>query len=56
MPSTEIVMNPAEETVKIIFPESLSIGKIGYLHFEFQGEINDKLKGLYRSKYTGYVN
>ncbi|XP_033222097.1 puromycin-sensitive aminopeptidase-like isoform X2 [Belonocnema kinseyi] len=51
--STEIVMNPTEETAKILFPETLPIGKIGYLHLEFQGEINDKLKGLYRSKYTG---
>lgn len=41
------------EISTITFPEKLPVGKSGFFHMEFQGIINDKLKGLYRSKYTG---
>ena len=36
MPANEIMLKPAEDTATIIFPESLPIGKTGFLHFEFQ--------------------
>ncbi|XP_078048992.1 puromycin-sensitive aminopeptidase isoform X1 [Augochlora pura] len=41
-----------DETITFIFNEKLPSGKSGYLSVEFDGEINDKMKGLYRSKYT----
>lgn len=51
--SKDIILNQVEETATIFFHENLLIGKNGHLHFKFQGKINDKLKGLYRSKYVG---
>ena len=55
VPSKDISLNAAQETVTISFTEKLPVGRTGYLKFVFQGEINDKMKGLYRSKDTGYV-
>ncbi|XP_033221726.1 puromycin-sensitive aminopeptidase-like [Belonocnema kinseyi] len=52
--SGEISFDATEEKVTIMFPEKIPAGKSGHLHFEFQGEINDKMRGLYRSKYTGF--
>ncbi|KAJ8683682.1 hypothetical protein QAD02_019474 [Eretmocerus hayati] len=47
------IKNDAEsETLILTFSEKLPVGKSGILHMEFKGEINDKLKGLYRSRYT----
>ena len=40
-----------EETVTLGFDEELSTGE-ARLHLEFTGELNDKLRGFYRSKYT----
>lgn len=40
------------ETVTFTFPEELQVGK-GVLKIVFTGELNDKMKGFYRSKYTG---
>ena len=54
IPSKDISLNVEEETATIQFDQKLPVGRTGYLHFLFQGEINDKMKGLYRSKYTGY--
>lgn len=51
--SKDISFNTEEETVTILFSEKLPVGLSGHLHLKFQGEINDKMKGLYRSKYTG---
>ncbi|XP_001599897.2 puromycin-sensitive aminopeptidase isoform X2 [Nasonia vitripennis] len=48
----DIATNAENETASIIFPEQLPLGKSGFIRMEFKGEINDKLKGLYRSKYT----
>ncbi|XP_076658475.1 puromycin-sensitive aminopeptidase isoform X2 [Halictus rubicundus] len=42
-----------EETATLIFDDKLPIGRSGYLTLEFEAEINDKMKGLYRSKYAG---
>lgn len=40
------------ETVTFTFPQDLQVGK-GTLKVVFTGELNDKMKGFYRSKYTG---
>jgi puromycin-sensitive aminopeptidase len=40
-----------EETVTFAFPEKLQVGQ-GTLSISFTGELNDKMKGFYRSKYT----
>ncbi|KAL0270641.1 UNVERIFIED_CONTAM: hypothetical protein PYX00_007987 [Menopon gallinae] len=39
------------ETLTVKFREQVPVGK-AFLNFEFTGEMNDKMKGLYRSKYT----
>lgn len=41
------------ETATLKFGEKLPTGKDGRLYFDFVGEINNKMKGFYRSKYTG---
>ncbi len=43
-------VDPAKEEVRIILPEPMS-GKIR-LKIDYQGSINDKMAGFYRSKYT----
>lgn len=40
-----------QETVTFVFDAPLPVGNAS-LHVEFSGEINDKMKGFYRSKYT----
>lgn len=47
----EVKLNVAEEKVNIIFDKTLEEGEATLL-CEFNGEINDKMKGLYRSKYS----
>ncbi|XP_058809156.1 puromycin-sensitive aminopeptidase-like [Phymastichus coffea] len=49
--SQNITYDVSEEKVIITFDNEISEGKHGYLHFEFDGIINEKLNGLYRSKY-----
>jgi puromycin-sensitive aminopeptidase len=39
-----------DETVTLAFPEELKIGS-GILSMSFVGQLNDKMKGFYRSKY-----
>ncbi|XP_030829988.1 puromycin-sensitive aminopeptidase [Strongylocentrotus purpuratus] len=39
------------ETATLTFPSPLAVGS-GDLALEFTGELNDKMKGFYRSKYT----
>ncbi|XP_067208071.1 puromycin-sensitive aminopeptidase isoform X1 [Linepithema humile] len=53
IPAKKIELSASEETAILMFPEALPSGKSGYLNIVFVGEINDKMKGLYRSKYTG---
>ncbi|XP_011692376.1 PREDICTED: puromycin-sensitive aminopeptidase isoform X2 [Wasmannia auropunctata] len=48
-----IELSASQETAMLVFPEALPSGKSGYLNIEFVGEINDKMKGFYRSKYVG---
>ncbi|CAH0398786.1 unnamed protein product [Chilo suppressalis] len=54
---TDLTLNPVEvslstsdETARIVFDKVLPKGE-AKLFCEFNGEINDKMKGLYRSKY-----
>lgn len=47
--STEISV--ANEMVILTFDETLPIGT-AKLSLSFDGELNDKMKGMYRSKYT----
>ncbi|XP_031826671.1 puromycin-sensitive aminopeptidase isoform X2 [Nomia melanderi] len=49
----KIDISVSEETATFVFNEKLPLGKSGHLSLQFSGEINDKMKGLYRSKYTG---
>ena len=50
--SSEISYDKEEETVTLSFPSPLPLGN-GQLIMDFTGELNDKMKGFYRSKYTG---
>ncbi|GLH04429.1 Aminopeptidase [Gryllus bimaculatus] len=45
------VVSVEDETLTLLFPHPLACGK-GELLFEYTGEINDKMKGFYRSKYV----
>ncbi|XP_078355734.1 puromycin-sensitive aminopeptidase-like, partial [Oculina patagonica] len=51
-PSSNIIHNKEEETVIVSFSLPLPLGR-GLLSLNFTGELNDKLKGFYRCKYTG---
>ena len=51
MKTSDINYNKEEETVTISFPSPLPLGN-GQLSIDFTGELNDKMKGFYRSKYT----
>lgn len=42
------------ETLTLKFSSPVPAGK-AFLSLEFTGEMNDKMKGLYRSKYTRWV-
>ncbi len=48
--STRVELNEESEVATITFADSLALGT-GRLHIEFNGLLNDKLKGFYRSKY-----
>ncbi|KAJ8317302.1 hypothetical protein KUTeg_005206 [Tegillarca granosa] len=47
----EIAYNKEDEKVTLTFPSQLQEGS-GKLFIQFTGELNDKMKGFYRSKYT----
>ncbi|XP_071792153.1 puromycin-sensitive aminopeptidase-like [Asterias amurensis] len=49
--SSDISYSVENETATVTFPETLATG-VGQLYLEFTGELNDKMKGFYRSKYT----
>ncbi|KAK2579854.1 hypothetical protein KPH14_007537 [Odynerus spinipes] len=46
-----ICISSSEETATLVFNDKLPLGKVGHLSLSFVGEINDKMKGFYRSKY-----
>ena len=49
--STDISYKKEDEKVSFTFGSELPVGE-GQLHLEFTGELNDKMKGFYRSNYT----
>lgn len=49
--SSEITFCAEQETATLKFPKVLAAGSDGVLHLEFVGNLNDKMKGFYRSKY-----
>ncbi|XP_043289378.1 puromycin-sensitive aminopeptidase isoform X2 [Venturia canescens] len=52
LPANKITFSVNEETVTLVFPEKLPVGRVGRLSLDFVGKIDDKMKGFYRSKYT----
>ena len=48
--SKQVELNEASEVAKITFGQALVPGS-GKLHISYTGQLNDKLKGFYRSKY-----
>lgn len=46
-----VTLSVEDETVTLGFDKELKIGK-ALLKFVFIGELNDKMKGFYRSKYV----
>lgn len=49
----EIIYMTEIEVVHFLFEKNLSIGDAA-LSMDFEGELNDKMKGFYRSKYLSY--
>lgn len=49
--SIETIYLPEMEVVNLLFSKSLPISQSAVLDMEFTGELNDKMKGFYRSKY-----
>ncbi|KAK3736507.1 hypothetical protein QZH41_009395, partial [Actinostola sp. cb2023] len=47
----EINYSKDDETATLVFPSDLPVGS-GNLRLDFTGELNDKMKGFYRSKYV----
>lgn len=46
-----VVLSAENETLTLCFSSALPVGE-GRLTLVFTGELNDKMKGFYRSKYT----
>lgn len=51
--SSAIEYDAPLETVTIKFDQPIPSGASGTLKMEFNGSINDKMKGFYRSKFKG---
>ena len=49
--SKDISYDKEQEIVSVQFPSKLQLGA-GILSLKYTGELNDKMKGFYRSKYT----
>lgn len=49
--SIDVTFSAEQETATLKFPKVLTAGSDGVLYLEFTGNLNDKLKGFYRSKY-----
>lgn len=47
-----VSLSAEDETITLGFDKELQIGE-AFLKFIFIGELNDKMKGFYRSKYVG---
>ena len=50
-PSSDVTFDESQETVAIEFDSEIPTG-IARLNIQFTGDLNDKLRGFYRSKYT----
>jgi puromycin-sensitive aminopeptidase len=50
-PATRISYDEKQETATLFFEKALPRGR-GELFLEFEGELNDKMHGFYRSRYT----
>lgn len=48
--ATDIAFSPEQETVTLTLASKLPVGE-GVLELSFTGNLNDKMKGFYRSKY-----
>lgn len=46
-----VTLSAEDETVTLEFDKELKLGE-AFLKFIFIGELNDKMKGFYRSKYV----
>ena len=51
--SSSITYDKDDETVTLTFAQPLPVGQTAHLALDFTGELNNKMKGFYRSKYTG---
>lgn len=51
LPTAKTEYDAKAQTVTLCFGEELPAGEVR-LRLKFEGSINDKLAGLYRSKYT----
>lgn len=49
--SLDCSISTEDETLTLSFGEPIPVGE-GSLEFNFIGELNDKMKGFYRSKYV----
>lgn len=49
--TSSVALDDASEVAKLHFAAPLTVGT-AKLHIQFVGELNDKLKGFYRSKYV----
>lgn len=49
--ASEIKFCPEQETVTLHLSNALPTGSEGTLNVTFKGNLNDKMKGFYRSKY-----
>jgi puromycin-sensitive aminopeptidase len=49
--SIETIYIPEQETANLLFSKPLPVSSNAVLDMEFTGELNDKMKGFYRSKY-----
>ncbi|XP_059468459.1 puromycin-sensitive aminopeptidase isoform X2 [Neocloeon triangulifer] len=50
-PATQVALSTEEETATLTFQPPIQPG-VGSLFISFTGELNDKMKGFYRSQYT----
>lgn len=49
--SIETIYVPESEVVNLLFSKPLPVSQTATLSMQFTGELNDKMKGFYRSKY-----
>lgn len=47
----DTVYSPDTETISFLFDKPLSVSQNAFLDVEYTGQLNDKLRGFYRSKY-----